>query len=86
VISISFIGVGLASELFRRDLLRSPEELFAEVALGSSTIVFHSPHAGHLPIHFELSLPQEEQNHTVLLFAITFSLYLKANLTIFVDK
>ena len=33
--------------------------------VGASTIVFHSPQAGHLPIHLGLSAPQELQNHEV---------------------
>lgn len=32
----------------------------------SSTMVFHSPHAGHRPTHFGDSAPQLLQNHTVL--------------------
>jgi hypothetical protein len=38
--------------------------------LGSSIIVFHSPQAGQRPIHFELSLPQELQNHADFVFAM----------------
>lgn len=30
----------------------------------SSTMVFHSPHAGHFPSHFGDSAPQLLQNHT----------------------
>ena len=33
-----------------------------------STMPFHSPQAGHRPIHLEYSLPQWEQNHTDLVF------------------
>ena len=36
----------------------------------SSTMVFHSPHAGHLPVHFGESAPQEVQNHIVLVFVL----------------
>jgi hypothetical protein len=32
-------------------------------------MVFHSPHAGHLPIHFGLSFPHALQNHTLFVFA-----------------
>jgi hypothetical protein len=32
--------------------------------------VFHSPQAGHLPIHFGLSFPHSLQNHTVFVFTV----------------
>ena len=35
----------------------------------SSTIVFHSPHPGHLPSHLAESYPQLVQTHAVLVFA-----------------
>ena len=41
---------------------------FFPVATVSSTMVFHSPHAGHRPIHFGLSFPHEVQNHAVFIF------------------
>ena len=45
------------------------------VTTSFSTIVFHSPQAGHLPIHLEYSLPQFEQNQTVFAFvAMSFPL------------
>jgi hypothetical protein len=48
------------------------------VTTSFSTIVFHSPQAGHLPIHLEYSLPQFEQNQTVFAFvAISRFLYLR---------
>ena len=47
-------------------LLPEPEAVRA--AFGSSTIVFHSPQAGHRPIHFALSFPHEVQYQTVLIF------------------
>lgn len=34
----------------------------------SSTIVFHSPHEGHLPTHLGESIPHDEQCHTVFIF------------------
>ena len=43
------------------------------VTTSFSTIVFHSPQAGHLPIHLEYSLPQFEQNHTVFAFVVPFT-------------
>ena len=43
---------------------------FFPVATVSSTIVFHSPHAGQRPIHLGLSLPHALQNHTVFVFAV----------------
>lgn len=46
------------------------EGLAFPVATVSSTIVFHSPQAGHRPIHFGLSFPHDLQNHTVFVFAI----------------
>jgi hypothetical protein len=33
--------------------------------------VFHSPQAGHLPIHFGDSCPQLEQTYAILSFAIS---------------
>ncbi|MBO7103182.1 MAG: AAA family ATPase, partial [Bacteroidaceae bacterium] len=36
----------------------------------TSTNVFHSPQAGHLPIHFGVSYPHEEQTYAVFSFAI----------------
>ena len=42
----------------------------AELSAGASTMVFHSPQAGHLPIHFADSLPQELQYHTLFFAAI----------------
>ena len=35
-----------------------------------SEMVFHSPQAGHLPIHFEVSLPHDVQKNARLTFAI----------------
>ena len=49
------------------------EAFFLPVATVSSTIVFHSPHAGHLPIHFGLSFPHSLQNHTLLVFTVAIS-------------
>ena len=43
---------------------------FFPVATVSSTMVFHSPQAGHLPIHFGLSFPHSLQNHTVFVFTV----------------
>ena len=37
---------------------------------GASTIVFHSLHAGHWPIHFGLSFPQFVQYHNVFALGI----------------
>ena len=49
---------------------------FFPVATVSSTIVFHSPHAGHLPIHFGLSFPHSLQNHTVFVFTVAITSYI----------
>ena len=49
---------------------------FFPVATVSSTIVFHSPHAGHLPIHFGLSFPHALQNHTVFVFTVAITSYI----------
>lgn len=38
-------------------------------------MVFHSPHEGQRPIHFGLSLPQEVQNHAVLVLVAISSIY-----------
>ena len=65
-ISLSFTAED--SPFPKNDFSRE-RELFLLV-FGSSTIVFHSPHAGHLPIHFALSVPQLEQNQTLVAFAI----------------
>ena len=46
----------------------------------SSTIVFHSPHAGQRPIHFGLSFPHDVQNHTV--FCLIFGISLLFSMTI----
>src|ERR1041385_4160227 len=43
---------------FRR---RSDPELAAFAAIGSSTSVFHSPQASHLPCHFAYDAPHSEQ-------------------------
>ena len=62
------------------------EEERLPVATVSSTIVFHSPQAGHLPIHLGLSFPQEVQNQAVfILFAIMFNIQKKI-LYLFVDN
>jgi hypothetical protein len=53
------------------------EEAFFPVATVSSTIVFHSPQAGHLPIHFGLSFPHSLQNHTLFTFAVAIIFSLK---------
>ena len=54
------------------------EEERLPVATVSSTIVFHSPQAGHLPIPLGLSFPQEVQNQAVfILFAIVFNIQKK---------
>ena len=42
------------------------EAFFLPVTTVSSTIVFHSPHAGQRPIHLGLSFPHDLQNHTFL--------------------
>ena len=42
--------------------------LLPPVTTSFSTMVFHSPQAGHRPIHLLYSLPQWEQNHTDLVF------------------
>lgn len=46
---------------------REDETLFPFLPEGtrSSTIVFHSPQAGHLPAHLGDSAPQLLQNHAV---------------------
>jgi hypothetical protein len=44
------------------------EALLPPVTTSFSTMVFHSPHAGHRPIHLLYSLPQWLQNHTDLVF------------------
>ena len=61
-ISLRDIGLGLLRPT--RDLSREDEVL----SRGASLMVF-SPQAGHLPIHLEVSLPQEVQYHTVLTLA-----------------
>ena len=67
VVETSFSGMGL----------REPPGTAMAVALeppvttSFSTMVFHSPQAGHRPIHLEYSLPQWEQNHTDLVFFTT---------------
>ena len=54
------------------------EEERLPVATVSSTIVFHSPQAGHFPIHLGLSFPQEVQNQAVfILFAIVLDIQKK---------
>ena len=69
VVDTSFSGI---------DLREAPGTVivpaFLPVTTSCSTIVFHSPHAGHRPIHLEYSLPQWLQNHTVLVFALAISL------------
>ena len=45
----------------------TPEKEY-EILIG--TMVFHSPQAGHRPIHFELSFPHDLQNHTVFVFTV----------------
>lgn len=35
--------------------------------------MFHSPHAGHLPIHLGLSFPHSLQNHTLFVFTVAIS-------------
>ena len=67
VVSISESGIGFLPE---PGTDTEAEEVFRPVATVSSTIVFHSPHAGHLPIHFELSFPQDLQNQTVFVFSV----------------
>ena len=54
----------------RRSETAVPElrDAFPFGAAGASTIVFHSPQAGQRPIHFALSLPQELQYQSVLVF------------------
>ena len=42
--------------------------LLPPVTTSFSTMVFHSPQAGHRPIHLLYSLPQWLQNHTDLVF------------------
>ena len=62
------------------------EEERLPVATVSSTIVFHSPQAGHFPIHLGLSFPQEVQNQAVfILFAIVLDIQKKI-LYLFVDN
>ena len=46
-------------------LLLRPDE---EAGARSSTIVFHSPHSGHLPCHLGDSAPHDVQNHSVCVF------------------
>jgi hypothetical protein len=48
--------------LFERDATGEAEREGPTVTF-SSTIVFHSPHEGHLPTHLGESAPQELQNH-----------------------
>ena len=58
-------------------------EAWAPVTTFSSTIVFHSPHAGQRPIHFGLSFPHDEQNQTDFVFrAILISVLQIPKLTI----
>lgn len=51
-----------------------PDDLPAR-STGASCIVFHSPHAGHRPIHLELSLPHEVQYQTVFDFPAILSIH-----------
>lgn len=52
------------------DLLNALAEGVSFEDFGSSTIVFHSPHAGQRPIHLGLSFPQDVQYQTVFAFVI----------------
>jgi hypothetical protein len=63
-------------------------EVFFPTATVSSTIVFHSPHAGHLPIHLELSLPHDLQNHTVFVFTVAIRLdsFILTKITFFLQN
>ena len=63
-IGISFREIGFGLLRPTRDLSREGD-VFSR---GASLMVFHSPQAGHLPIHLEVSLPQAVQYHTVLTF------------------
>ena len=64
---ISASGIGLCPE---PGTVISAPALFFPVATVSSTIVFHSPHAGHRPIHLGLSFPHSLQNHTLLVLTV----------------
>ena len=50
--------------------------LGADTSIFSSR-VFHSPHCGHLPIHFSVSAPQFE--HLYLMFLLFFPLMLNTS-------
>jgi hypothetical protein len=62
-------GCGFGLVVGRKLTDREPVALLSLLTI-SSTSVFHSPQAGHCPIHFALSLPQEVQNHAFLTFAM----------------
>ncbi len=64
---ISASGIGLCPE---PGTVISAPALFFPVATVSSTIVFHSPHAGQRPIHLGLSFPHSLQNHTLLVLTV----------------
>ena len=60
--SIWFTGLGTPLEP------RAAADCFVPadaVLIFSSTMVFHAPHPGHLPVHFGASAPHSVQNHMV---------------------
>jgi hypothetical protein len=75
--SISESGIGLCPE---PGTDTPAAEAFFPVATVSSTIVFHSPQAGHLPIHLEDSFPHALQNHTVFVFTVAIAGLFLANI------
>jgi hypothetical protein len=84
VVSISDKGIGFLPD---PGTDTDAEAVFLPVATVSSTIVFHSPQKGHLPIHLELSFPQDLQNQTVFVFTVAIiHLYLTSKIRIFLNK
>lgn len=73
-VSTDVSGCGL--EEFPTELIPATPTGFFPVATVSSTIVFHSPHDGHRPIHLGLSFPHDVQNQAVFIFvAISSNFY-----------
>src|SRR5690554_2448735 len=66
---ISDRGCGLGLEVGRKLTDLAPVALESLLTI-SSTSVFHFPQEGHCPNHFDVSFPQEVQNHAFLTFAI----------------
>src|SRR5574344_339630 len=73
-VSIFDIETGLDLEADKPPPLAHTEEPTLSPAFFLPTLysekVFHSPHAGHLPIHLGLSYPHELQTYAIFSFAI----------------